>query len=149
MKIKFKKFKEKSFFIPLNSNGVWTDYKNIPGEQWRQNIINVLRLVIAAENPTAPLEQINYTAQQHIDMFVQSIKENLSPQKPCLALAFAPAQCWFIAFVVEAFVPFEQASNQNIFQRKYYAEAEQTVEIVKAKGDPIEFAYQLVKDIES
>lgn len=149
MKINFKQFKEKSFFIPLNAYGQWADYKQYSGQEWRQNIVNVLRIVIAAENPTAPIEQVTHSAEKQIDTFIQTIKANLSPERPCLALAFAPAKCWFVAFVVEAFLPLENASENNLFERKYYAEAEQTVEIVKAKGNPIQFAFDLVKDLES
>lgn len=148
MKIKFKQFKEKSFFIPLTKDGQWSHYKNFSGQEWRNNIVNVLKLTIAAVNPTLPKDKLQSIAQQQVDSFVQQIKQNISPQTPCLAMAFAPAQCWFVAFVVDAFVPFENKENNNIFAEKHYAEAEQTIEISKAHGDPVLFAYNLVSSLE-
>lgn len=148
MKVKFKQFKEKSFFIPLNAQGQWSDYKNFTGLQWKQNIINVLRLVIAANNPTIEKNKLNDLAEQQLEMFINNIKVNLSPERPCLALAFAPAKCWFVAFVVEAFVPFEKVENINLFQPYSYAGPAQTVEIIKAKGDPVQFAFELVKELD-
>lgn len=148
MKIKFKDFKEKSFFIPLNAQGQWSNYKNFTGLHWKQNIINVLRLVIAANNPQIEKSQLNQLAEQQLEMFVNNIRENLSPDRPCLALGFAPAKCWFIAFVVEAFVPLEKTESYNIFQQHYAGQA-QTVEIIKAKGDPIQFAFQLINELDN
>ena len=139
MKIKLKKFKEKSFLIPLSVNGQWVDYKQFKANEWRQNIINVLRIVLTASNTCEDKEQISKMAAQQVDMFVQNIKENLSPQKPCLALAFEPARCWFVAFIVEAFLPLENINDRNIFEKKYYSDTEQTIAIVKSKGDVVPF----------
>lgn len=148
MKIDFKNFKEKSFLIPLNSQGVWTDYKKFSGEQWKQNILNVLMLVLAANNPTLNKSSLNNIAQQQLNMFIQNIKDNLSPERPCLALAFPPAQCWFVAFVVEAFLPLENEQTYTVCTPKNYANHEQTVEIIKAKGNPVQFAFSLLNEIE-
>lgn len=148
MKIQLKQFKEKSFLIPLSANGQWVDYKQFKGPAWRQNIINVLRIVITGSNTTLNAEQVTKMAEQQVDSFVQTIRENLSPQRPCLALAFEPARCWFVAFIVDAFLPLENVSDNNIFEKKHYSEAEQTIAIVKAKGDPITFALELVNELE-
>lgn len=147
MKIKFKQFKEKSFFIPLTQYGEWSHYKQFSGQEWRNNIVNVLKLTIAAVNPELSKEKLQYIAEQQVDAFVNQVRQNISPQTPCLAMAFAPAQCWFIAFVVDAFIPFENQES-NIFIQKHYAEAAQTIEISKAKGDPVLFAYNLVSELE-
>lgn len=147
MNITFKEFKERSFFIPLNKHGQWSNYKNFTGEQWKQNIINVLRLVIASQNPTFNKAKLNNIAENQLNMFVSNIKENISPERPCLALAFPPAQCWFVAFVVEAFLPLENEQTHTVFTPKNYANHEQTIEIIKAKGDPIQFAFSLVSEI--
>lgn len=147
MKIEFKHFKDKSFLIPLNKQGQWSNYKNFTGEQWKQNIINVLRLVIASHNPGLNKSRLNEMATSQLDSFVKSIKDNLSPDRPCLALAFPPAQCWFIAFVVEAFLPLENEQTHTVFTPKNYANHEQTVEIIKAKGDPVVFAFDLVNEV--
>lgn len=148
MKIKFKQFKEKSFFIPLTKDGQWSNYKNFSGQEWRNNIVNVLKLTIASVNPDLSKDKLQSIAEQQVDAFVNQIRNNISPHTPCLAMAFAPAQCWFIAFVVDAFIPFEK-EDSNIFIQKHYAEADQTIEIAKAKGDPVAFAYNLVSELES
>lgn len=148
MKIKLKEFKEKSFLIPLSTHGQWEDYKQFSAMEWKKSVINVLRLVMTAENPTAHKEEITKMAQQQVDIFVNNIKNNLSPHTPCLALAFPPAKCWFIAFIVDAFIPLENTSENNIFAKKHYAQAEQSIAIVKAKGDPVVFALELVNELE-
>lgn len=148
MKIKLKEFQKKCFLIPLTKYGQWANYKQFTAPEWKQNIINVLRMVITASNPLANKAEVTKLAEQQLETFIKTIVENLSPQRPCLALAFAPAQCWFVAFVVEAFLPLENVSENNIFNNKYYAEVEQTIEIVKAKGNPINFALELVNELE-
>ena len=149
MKIKFKQFKEKSFFIPLSKNGQWSDYKKFKADEWKNNILTVLKLTIQAENPNLNKDDVAKNAETQLNMFVQNIRQHLSPHTPCLALAFPPAKCWFIAFVVDAFLPFEDSSNNNIFIQKHYAEAEQTIEIAKHKGDPLQFAFNLVNEMEN
>lgn len=147
MSITFKSFKEKTFLIPLNSQGQWSDYKNFTSQQWKQNIINVLRLVIASNQPTLSKVKLNAMAESQLNMFIDNIKTNLSAETPCLALAFPPAQCWFVAFVVEAFLPLENEKTHTVFTPKNYANHDQTIEIIKAKGDPTVFAFSLVSEI--
>ena len=148
MKITLKEFKEKSFLIPLSLSGGWADYKEFESAAWRQNIVNVFRIVLSGSNPSASKEDVSKNAEQQVDMFVQNIRENLTPQTPCLALAFAPAQCWFVAFFTEAFLPLEGVTKANVFETVYYSDMEQTMAIIHCNADPMVFALNLVNELE-
>lgn len=144
--MQFQDFKKKSFLIPLNIQGEWSDYKNFNSQQWRQNILNVLLLIITENNPKMKKKQLSEMAEKHLDMILNNVKSNLSPERPCLVLGFPPAQCWFVSFIVDAFLPLEQ-QEQYILGTNYYANHEQNIEIIKAKGDPLQFAFNLVSTL--
>lgn len=148
MKIKKNEFKKKAFFIPLHANGEWASYKQFSSQQWEKNILMLLRMSIVSSNTDMPLEKTEELAKEHLERLLFNIRQNLTPEQPCLVLGNTSSQSWFIAFVVEAFIPFDNKDSYNVFnlsQHKTYAHREQNVEIAKVKGDPLEFAYNLIK----
>jgi hypothetical protein len=143
-KIKINEFRKKAFLIPLNQYGTIVDYKQFNAEQWKKNIVELLKMVNQSTMINSTQEEITEFSVNQFEEFLKTIKSHLNPNMPCLCLGFPPAHCWFIPFITEAFLPYEKI---NVLQVKSYSESEQTIEIIKNKGDPILFALNLLNHI--